>query len=364
MAAEKGRRIGKMSSIKDGLDNKAFDCHEQDNASDFKQNHHQTNISLADEEEDTTILKTGNKLLRWNLAFNILLLTIIPLPLWLPFVSLELSVSLLPMIQIIFMASWLTVTLLSWRTYFKLWVAKEKCFPRNESLNHLIVLSTYKEPLSLLITTIESIEIQETAAANINLTISFEARTPDLDVKIRTLEERFTAKFRRLYLSVHPFGLAGEIPGKCSNANHGIRASLRQLARCGLDTDSLVITTCDADTRFHPEFFNALSEQFLAAKDPHLCLYQSPLLYNWRLDEASVVTRVTGIMRAALMMGALIPLNINTMSIFSFSGKLCKEGNYIHPGYQMDDIIALIRSQDTECCWRCGQRVLPYKIRP
>ena len=338
--AEKGRWIGKMFSIKDGQDNKAFNCQEQD----FNQNHpHQTNISLDDKEEDTTILKTGNKLLRWNLAFSILLLMIIPLPLWLPFVSLELSTSLLPMIQIIFMASWLTVTSLSWITYFKLWAAKEKIFPRNESLNHLIVLSTYKEPLSLLITTIESMEIQETAAANINLTISFETRTPDLDVKMKTLEERFTAKFRRLYLTVHPFGLPGEIPGKCSNANHGIRASLSHLEQCGLDTDNLVITTCDADTKFHPQFFNALTEQYLAAKDPHQCLYQSPLLYNWRLDEASVVTRVTGIMRAALMMGALIPLNINTMSIYSFSGKLCKLGNYVHPRYQMDDIIALIR---------------------
>ena len=112
MEVEEGRWIGKMSSIKDGLDNKAFNCQDQD----FNQKHpHQTNISL-DDEEDTTILKTGNKLLRWNLAFNILLLTIIPLPLWLPFVSLELSTSLVPIIQIIFMASWLTVTSLSWIT--------------------------------------------------------------------------------------------------------------------------------------------------------------------------------------------------------------------------------------------------------
>ena len=56
-----------------------------------------------------------------------------------------------------------------------------------------------------------------------------------------------------------------------------------------------------------------------------------------------MVTRVTGLMRVTLMMGALIPLNINTMSIYSFSGKLCKLGNYVHPRYQMDDIIALIR---------------------
>ena len=62
-----------------------------------------------------------------------------------------------------------------------------------------------------------------------------------------------------------------------------------------------------------------------------------------RLDEASVVTRVTGLMRSALMMWALIPFNINTMSVFSFSGKLCKQGDFIHPRYQMEDIIALIR---------------------
>ena len=62
-----------------------------------------------------------------------------------------------------------------------------------------------------------------------------------------------------------------------------------------------------------------------------------------RLDEASVVTRVTGLMRSALMMGAMIPLNINTMSVYSFSGKLCKQGDFIHPRYQMEDIIALIR---------------------
>lgn len=43
------------------------------------------------------------------------------------------------------------------------------------------------------------------------------------------------------------------------------------------------------------------------------------------------------------MIGYLIPWNINTMSIFSLSLKLFEDGEYTHPGYQMDDIIALIR---------------------
>jgi len=143
--------------------------------------------------------------------------------------------------------------------------------------------------------------------------------------------------------TVHPYNLPGEIPGKCSNANYGIREATAQLYHIGVDTDNLIITTCDSDTKFHPEFINALGEKFSQERDPHQSVFQSPLLYNWKLDECSVVTRVTGIMRGALMMGALIPFNINTMSVFSFSGKLCKAGNFIHPNYQMDDIIALIR---------------------
>jgi hypothetical protein len=61
-------------------------------------------------------------------------------------------------------------------------------------------------------------------------------------------------------------------------------------------------------------------------------VFQAPLLYNWGLDGASFVTRVTGILRSTLMLGALIPFNINTMSIFSFSLKLCMDGNFVEIG--------------------------------
>lgn len=44
-------------------------------------------------------------------------------------------------------------------------------------------------------------------------------------------------------------------------------------------------------------------------------------------------------MRAAYMLGFLIPFNINTMSIFSFSLDLCIKGEFFHAHYQMDDII-------------------------
>ena len=79
-------------------------------------------------------------------------------------------------------------------------------------------------------------------------------------------------------------------------------------------------------------YLEELEMTFSQTRNPHHHMYQAPLLYNWKLDELSFMTRVTAILRSALMMGALIPFNINTMSIYSFSGKLLKDSDFIHPG--------------------------------
>lgn len=95
------------------------------------------------------------------------------------------------------------------------------------------------------------------------------------------------------------------------------------------------------------DFIDALEETYLKTSEKEAAIFQSPLFYNWKLDERNLFTRVTALMRSVLMMGALIPLNINPMSVFSYSAQLCIKGDFIHPRYQMDDIIALIRWMGT-----------------
>lgn len=107
----------------------------------------------------------------------------------------------------------------------------------------------------------------------------------------------------------------------------------------------LIVTTGDCDSVFGDRYFDALEEDYwkISAKQRSYTVWQSPLFYCINLDQSPFFVRITGLLRAFFMMGYLIPWNINTMSIFSLTLKLFEEGEYTHPGYQMDDIIALIR---------------------
>ena len=127
--------------------------------------------------------------------------------------------------------------------------------------------STSIVQVGLLISTIETIEKQELAKSNVNLNISFEERTPELYDKIRRLNTRFSKSFKRLIFTIHPYNLPGEISGKCSNTNYGIRESMAQLYYLGIDTDNLMM--CDSDTKFHPEFLNALGEKYCEEDKSH-----------------------------------------------------------------------------------------------
>ena len=211
-------------------------------------------------------------------------------------------------------------------------------------IRHIVSISCYKEPKELIAETVQTIA-QQTEVHRITMVIGFEEKTPNKEETCRWLEERFqSAGFERILFTIHPKDIPNEIPGKCSNANYALRMAVGQMNIQDHEMDYVLVTTCDADSKFPSNYIAALTCQYLKEKCPALTtIYQSPLFYNWKLDGLSFVTRVTGLLRSLLMLGALIPFNINTMSIFSFSLSLAKKGNFVHPGYQMDDIICLIR---------------------
>ncbi|CAF1665474.1 unnamed protein product [Rotaria magnacalcarata] len=295
-------------------------------------------------------MKSGSQRFRWNLAFNLLVWLIVPLPLWIPFVSNRVAYYLLASIQGVFVFMWTIIAILALKNALILYMNRSRSFIDDYSgyekipIRHIVAISCYKEPVDLIARSIQTLA-EQTEIHRITMVISFEERTPDKEKKCEFLQEKFqNCAFERIIFTIHPYGLPNEIPGKCSNANFGLRKAVKDMAITQNEMDNVLVTTCDADSRFPPQYIAALTSKYLKENRPALTtIYQSPLFYNWKLDSLSFVTRVTGLLRSFLKLGALIPFNINTMSIFSFSLSLAQKGDFIHPGYQMDDIICLIR---------------------
>ncbi|PAV78209.1 hypothetical protein WR25_23525 [Diploscapter pachys] len=220
------------------------------------------------------------------------------------------------------------------------------------TVKHVVGLCIYKEPQALIMDTIDSIASQPDAKKKITCVIGMEAGTPDKEAREKELHEKYDSQFDRFIVTVHPKGLPGDIPGKCSNLNYTSRQAIKILRR---DKDyplnrkdkkvEVLVTTGDCDSIFGERYFDALEEDYwkISSEQRTYTVWQSPLFYCMNLDKSPFFVRVTGLLRAFFMMGYLIPWNINTMSIFSLTLKLLEDGEYTHPSYQMEDIIALIR---------------------
>ncbi|GAU99765.1 hypothetical protein RvY_10717 [Ramazzottius varieornatus] len=121
-------------------------------------------------------------------------------------------------------------------------------------------------------------------------------------------------------------------------------------------------TSGDSDNIFPPKYFEYLGYDFLRRENRHEVVCQAPLFCNYNLDERPFFLRVTGILRAFFMMGILIPQDINTMSVFSSSLHLLQNCDFfVHPAYQMEDIICTLRRM-MAVHKRVRIKLIPYPV--
>lgn len=173
-----------------------------------------------------------------------------------------------------------------------------------------------------------------------------EEKCPHREKLITILKEKYKSKFHKIIIAIHPYGTEGEIPGKCSNANFGMRSIYKYLQENhpNFDPKQYFVTNFDIDTRFHANFLNVAVKTIINTPNKQQTFFQPILYYNWGLDKLSFITRITGLIRNAVMMGYLFPFNVNVMSVYICSFELYIKADFTDPAYQMEDIIAFIRA--------------------
>ncbi|GAU99766.1 hypothetical protein RvY_10718 [Ramazzottius varieornatus] len=92
----------------------------------------------------------------------------------------------------------------------------------------MIVMCACKEPLEVLVASLDSLK-QQTVAKHLFFVVALEEKPPDVTAKTQNLINRYAGVFLHLMVTVHPFGVPAELPGKSSNSKYGARQGVAQM---------------------------------------------------------------------------------------------------------------------------------------
>ncbi len=151
-----------------------------------------------------------------------------------------------------------------------------------DRIRHIVIIPNYKESIPKLSATLAKLAESEVARQQIFVVMAMEEADPDAHSKAEALYERFGHRFAGMFATFHPSNLAGEVRGKSSNEAWAARCMKRTLVdEMGYRLEHITVTSCDADTLFHPRYFSCLSYKFATDPRRYRRFWQAPIfLYN------------------------------------------------------------------------------------
>ena len=154
----------------------------------------------------------------------------------------------------------------------------------------------YREPLSLVRGTVETLARTRYGRERMFVTLAVEARAGAEDIATATaVAEKFRSAFAGFHVARHPAGLPGELPGKGSNETWAAREAVKVLIDPReIPYTHVMVSVFDIDTRPGPDYFGALTYRFLTEAAPQRASYQPIPLFTNNLRRAPVFARLIG----------------------------------------------------------------------
>ena len=175
-----------------------------------------------------------------------------------------------------------------------------------QDVHHLVIIPNYNESLEVLSRTLENLSRQQDAERQMSVILAMEERENNSASKAQELTRRFSKNFANLYFTVHPRGLIGEIECKSANLAWAVNWYFDRVVRVhDLDIDNFVVTTMDADTRWHRNHFAALTYHFAVSKDRYRTFWQAPIRYHGNIWQVNPLMRIINTYATAFEMAYL-----------------------------------------------------------
>ncbi|PJE67313.1 hypothetical protein COU95_03140 [Candidatus Shapirobacteria bacterium CG10_big_fil_rev_8_21_14_0_10_40_9] len=172
------------------------------------------------------------------------------------------------------------------------WLGEAKVFPDWKKVHHVIIVTTYKEPLHTLKRALDSIAKQDFPLKQITIVLATEARDEEAPKKAKILKKTFVKKIANFFVTSHKL-TSGETVGKHSNENYAARWIKKQLVdKRGYNINYMTLTSCDADHCFHPKHFSYLAFRFLDSPRRYNLFWQPAVFFYNNFWKLPAFTRV------------------------------------------------------------------------
>ena len=214
------------------------------------------------------------------------------------------------------------------------WTGDLKSFPDAKRVQHIVIIPTYKEPLHILERTIGSLASQTLPPKQISVVLAMEASEPEVDrvAKVQKLQSKFGNVFANFFVTVHEL-LPGEARGKASNERFAAISVKKELIdKRKMNINYFTVTSCDADHKYHPKHFAALTFKFLDNPKRYLRFWQPAVMFYNNIWELPSITRVPNTLMSIWNLSQLPRRDrlLNTQN-YSLSLKLLHEAGYWDP---------------------------------
>ncbi len=251
---------------------------------------------------------------------------------------------------IVFSLYWVTrvfyfilyVTLASIRYHREIkrdWMEEVREFADWEDYYHVVFIPTYSESYEVIYNTVKGLAECDYPNDKMIVVMSWEERAREVyeDVEPRIRAE-FGDTFLKLFTTLHPDGIVGEIKGKGANAHWSGVQSQPVIDELGIPYEKLIVSYFDSDTVVHPQYFSHLTYKYMTHPNPTRASYQPVALYSNNIWESSAPMRIVAFSTVFWLLAELMrPDRLYTFSSHSMSYKALVDVNFWQPDIVTDD---------------------------
>jgi hypothetical protein len=236
------------------------------------------------------------------------------------------------------------------REYEKIdWLKKLEALPekRWQEIYQLVVYPVYRESLEIVRAGFKSLVDSDWPKEKMIAVLTYEERAGrEAEELAQAIGKEFENKFFKLVSTCHPGNLPGEIAGKGSNENWGIKkAKETVIDSLKIPYEKIIVSSFDADSVVFPRYFSCLAYHYLTCKNPLRTSFQPIPLFINNIWQAPPISKIFSFSASFWEMMCLE----RTEKLITFSSHSMSFRALVDAGFYQPDVV----SEDSRIFWQC-----------